>query len=230
MKKPIILVTGGPALDPVYRLESRMLNKPYSYAIQSAGGIPVMDLDNEAQDDYVALADGVLFSGTQGFQPDPSLSLAEYQKERKQREQELMRKFIRSGKPVLGICQGMQQLNVALGGDLYVDFKFDLGVEHDQTYHPIRTEEGSLLHRMFGKEFRVNSFHNVKIKTLAPDLKATAFSPDGVIEAFEHRTLPVYGFQWHPERMRGDFHDTPGAPDVSELFRFFVDLCAEPEV
>ena len=223
MKKPIILITGGPAFDKRHALPSRMLNKTYPGAVVSAGGIPLMDLDNHAMDDYVEMADGAIFTGTHSFVPDASFDLEPLQADRRLRERELMRKFIEKGKPVLGICQGMQQLNIALGGDLHIDFKFDLGVEHYQTYHTLTTEKGSLINKMFGDSLVVNSYHNVKVNNLAPDLVATAYSPDGVIEAFEHKSRPAYGFQWHPERMRGDFHDTPRGPDTEELFRFFID-------
>ena len=225
MRGPIILITGGPAFDKRLCAESRMLNKTYVSAIVAAGGVPIMDLYEDAIEDYVALADGCVFTGTQGFTPDPELSLHPYQVERIVREHKLMHAFMDSGKPVLGICQGMQQLNTACGGDLHIDFRLEDGVEHNMTAHTIRTVEGSFIHRMFGDELLVNSFHGVKVKTLGADLQATAFSPDGVIEAFEHKTRPVYAFQWHPERMRGDFPDPPNGPDTDHLFREFIKMC-----
>lgn len=225
MKKPIILITGGPAYDPRYHFESRMLNKTYSSAIYMAGGLPVMDLDDSAMAEYLELADGFIFSGTHQFVPKPDLNLQELQWERIVREHEFMRAAIEKKKPILGICQGMQQLNVACGGTIKNYFKEQSGVEHYYTWHSIKTVRDSLLYRLFGEEFMVNSIHNVKVDELAPSFKATAFSPDGVIESYEHKELPVFGFQWHPERMRGDFPDMPYGPDVDLIFKEFIELC-----
>lgn len=227
MKKPLILVTAGPAFDKRHKLESKMLNKTYPNAIVSAGGIPIMDLDHSLPSNYVELCDGAVFTGTHAFTPDKSLNLHPYQVERIKREAILMREFIKKKKPVLGICQGMQQLNVALGGDLHINFKLDYGVEHNQTYHKIKTIENSFIHNLFGDEFYVNSYHNVKVKNLAPSLIPTAYSPDGVIEAFEHKQEKVYGFQWHPERMRKEISDTPIGPDTQILFDKFIQLCKQ---
>ncbi len=225
MNKPLILVTGGPAFDKRHKLESKMLNSTYPSAVVSAGGIPIMDLDNSSPNDYVKLCDGAIFTGTHAFTPDNSFDLHPYQVERIKLEAKLMLSFIEKKKPILAICQGMQQLNVALGGDLHINFKYEFGVEHNNTYHKITAVENSLISNLFGKEFYVNSFHNVKVKNLAPTLTATAFSPDGVIEAFEYKNLPVYGFQWHPERMRKDISDTPIGPDTQILFDHFIRLC-----
>lgn len=226
MKKPVILITGGPAYDPYFHMESRMLNKTYTTAITAAGGIPIMDLDNNSQDDYIELADGCIFTGTHEFCPDSSYDMSPLQKERIEREHKMMRAFAKCGKPILGICQGMQQINCAFGGDLQVNFKLEGGVEHYLISHEIETIPGTLINRLFGSKFFVNSTHNVKVKTLADRFKVSAVSPDGVIEAYEHETLPIYCFQWHPERMRGDFPDMPYGPDTDILFKTFIKMCS----
>ena len=225
MKKPIILITGGPAFDRQFRAESRMLNKTYTSAIVAAGGIPVMDLYQDALEDYVALADGCIFTGTHQFTPDPALDLHPMQVARIHNEHKLMQAFMESGKPALAICQGMQQFNTLLGGDLHIDFRLEYGIEHNRTAHRIDIAEGSFLHSLFGSQMLVNSLHNVKVKNLAEDLKPTAWSPDGVVEAYEHKRYPVFGFQFHPERMRGDFPDPPLAKPTDIIFQKFIEMC-----
>lgn len=225
MKKPVILITGGPAYDPYFHIESRMLNKTYTTAITAAGGIPIMDLDNSSLDDYIELADGCIFTGTHAFNPDSLYDMSHLQGERIEREHKMMRAFAKCGKPMLGICQGMQQINRAFGGDLHINFKLEGGVEHYLTSHEINTIPGTLINRLFGEKFFVNSIHNVKVKILADGFKVSALSPDGVIEAYEHETLPIYCFQWHPERMRGDFPDMPYGPDTDVLFKTFIKMC-----
>ena len=226
MNKPIILITGGPAYDPRFHLESRMLNKTYTSAVFMAGGIPIMDLDNSAMEDYLELADGFIFTGTHHFTPSEALDLQELQYERIVREHEFMRSAVERRKPILGICQGMQQLNVACGGSIKNYFKEQSGVEHYYTWHSVKAVKESMLYRLYGEEFVVNSIHNVMVDELAPCFRATAFSPDGVIESYEHKELPVFGFQWHPERMRGDFPDMPYGPDTDLIFKEFIGLCS----
>lgn len=225
MKKPVILLTGGPAYDPYLHAESRMLNKTYTTAIAAADGIPIMDLDNNAPNDYLDFADGCIFTGTHEFNPDSLYDMQPLQTDRIEREHKMMRAFAKAGKPILGICQGMQQINCAFGGDLQVNFKLEGGVEHYLISHKIKTASGTLINRLFGDDFFVNSIHNVKVKTLADGFKVSAVSPDGVIEAYEHETLPIYCFQWHPERMRGDFPDMPYGPNTDILFKTFVKMC-----
>ena len=225
--RPIICITGGYAFDRQFHSKSLTLNKTYTAAVTAGGGLPTLALDFDAFDEYAAMADGLVLSGSQGFSPDPSLLSDSLHTERNQFEQAIARAFLRAGKPILGICLGLQQLNVVFGGDLHPNFKLEDGVEHMMTKHTIETAEGSLIRRLFGTGFYINSRHNVKIGTLAPELVVTATSPDGVIEAFEHKTLPVIACQWHPERMRGDFPEPPEGPDMTPLFESFVALCAE---
>lgn len=225
MKKPLILVTAGPAYDRQFHEESLIVNKTYIAAITAAGGLPVLWADWEDVEDYVSLCDGCVCTGTHQFTPDPAIGFGRRQSERAHKEHDLMRAFLRAGKPLLGICQGMQQLNVALGGTLDIDFRLRSGVEHNRTSHTVDTVEGTLVHRLFGTGFTVNSLHNVRVDALGEGLKVSATSPDGVIEAYEHETCPAYGFQWHPERQRGDLPFPTDGPDMEPVFHAFIDLC-----
>lgn len=110
--------------------------------------------------------------------------------------------FIRTGKPVLGICKGMQLINVYFGGTLIQDLPNS--AEHQQ-------EEGDLLHMshitadcilsdIYGKDFIINSNHHQAVDKPGRNLKIVQMSHDGVVEAFYHEKYPVFGVQWHPER------------------------------
>lgn len=228
MKKPVILINGGPAFDKMFESDSWGINKTYVHAVGAAGGAPVLCADDFSAEEYAQVCDGLILTGSFSYCPRMELRdrLSQVgQRERVVFDRKLFEAFKAAGKPIFGICLGEQIINLFLGGTLYCNFKYRDGIEHMMTAHSIRTEPGSLLREVFGEEFYVNSRHNNAIETLAPGLKVTAWSPDGVIEAVEHETLPIYGFQFHPERMRGDLPEPPMGPDTTPLFRWFVDRC-----
>jgi putative glutamine amidotransferase len=126
----------------------------------------------------------------------------------------VLREVFRQGKPLLAICRGHQLLNVALGGTLYVDLPQQRpgGVKHnrpdrkDRPVHKVALTPGSLLHKITGQRtLAVNSTHHQAVARVAAGLRATAVSPDGIVEALELAhpgAWPfVLGVQFHPERM-----------------------------
>ena len=143
---------------------------------------------------------------------------------RDEREWELMRWFCENKKPVLGICRGMQVIDVFFGGTLFRN----LGTAHvhDNTLHTIITAESGRLRPLLGEKLAVNSYHHQAIRTLGANLHVTAVSDaDGVIEAIEHDTLPVMAVQWHPERMIDGLCQDAEA-DMLPLFSTFLTLSA----
>lgn len=200
----------------------------YEAAVRCAGGLPVSAYA-PAPD---LSCDGLLLCGggdidparfgqeDRGSQPpDPVRDGAELA---------LFDAFLRAGKPILGICRGMQVINVALGGSLIQDLPpesrpFHGGAGHDLV-HPIRSAEGSLLSRLYGPVFPVNSTHHQAVDRLGEGLEAIAWAESGFPEAIVHRSLPIWGVQFHPERMsfRRRREDTvDGAP----LLCRFLALC-----
>lgn len=93
--------------------------------------------------------------------------------------------------------------------------------------HEITAVPGSVLHELYGERFLVNSRHNNRVERVAEGFRITATADDGTIEAIEHETLPIWGFQFHPERMRGDIPDPPFGPDSTPLFAWFAKKCKE---
>ncbi|MGO5021631.1 gamma-glutamyl-gamma-aminobutyrate hydrolase family protein [Lawsonibacter sp. LCP25S3_G6] len=153
--------------------------------------------------------------------PDPA---------RDQAELELFRAFSQAGKPILGICRGMQLINVALGGSLIQDLSshvrvFHRGMDQDLV-HPVRTLEGSFLHQLYGPLFSVNSFHHQAVDRLGEGLRAIAWSEGGVMEALDCPDRPILGVQFHPERMafsKRRLDTVDGAPILSH----FLTLCRQ---
>ncbi len=119
----------------------------------------------------------------------------------------LVERFLAARKPILGICRGMQVLNVALGGGILQDLPpetapFHSGGDHLVT-HPVRAAEGSLFDRLYGRVFSVNSYHHQAVGRLGRGLVPLLWSESGIVEGFCHQTLPILGVQFHPERMTG---------------------------
>ena len=207
-------------------------SRAYTHAIAMAGGIPGL-LCEEAPEAAAALYDALLLTG--GGDLEPSLfgetklnDTVHIDPLRDAFELPLVRAFLAAGKPIMGICRGEQVINVALGGTLYQDLREQLGFVHfdPQLRHFVRTEEGSVLRRLFGETFRVNSTHHQAICRLGEGLRATAFSPEGIIEAYEHETLPILATQFHPERLCAENGGTV-TPDFLPLFEHFVAMCRE---
>lgn len=226
--KPVILVTGGAAFEGEFKSSALVLNKAYSTAVAAAGGVPLLPVAHELVQEYCDMSDGLLLTGLTTYTPDPALEElldTDGFERRIRHEKALYEAFKKAGKPILGICLGAQMINCYEGGNLRDNFKFQDGVEHMKTDHIVNVKTGTILERLFGKSFRVNSRHNTRIDKLGEKLEVIAESPDGVIEAIRHQSLPILGLQWHPERMRGDIPEPPDGPDMTPLFEWFVKEC-----
>lgn len=194
-----------------------------------------MQRSNMRLADYVGALDGLVLQGGTDLSP---LSYGEEplspdwagDRVRDAYEMELLHEFMEAGKPVLGICRGLQLINVALGGSLHQDIpslvpgaQAHEAPEYDRHSHPIQFCEGGLLAKLFPEqtEGRVISIHHQAVKTLGKDLAVEASAADGLVEALRWSGKGfVLGVQWHPE-----FH-TPGKGellDCEPLLQAFLD-------
>ena len=191
----------------------------YVHSIEEAGGLPLLIpymKHSALLDEVTDLCDGFLFTGGGDLDPNffgepTSPHCGKIEPLRDEWDFASAHRALTSGKPILGICRGIQVLNVALGGTLYQDIPTEYKTEifHSQTNglhaysHSIRIVEGSPLHALLGKsEIKGNSFHHQAIKALGRGLVPCAYAEDGIIEAVysvEHPYLRAY--QWHPERL-----------------------------
>lgn len=215
--------------------EAIRMRPGYMDGISQAGGLPIIFPFTENEQDVEQLAevcDGFLFTGGPDITPElyhenTMEGLVTVCPKRDILESIVFRTAFEQDKPILGICRGIQAINVFLGGSLYQDIpmQYPSETEHhqvppyDQPVHDVTISEGTPLYECFGVDrLPVNSHHHQAIKRLAPGLKAMAFSPDGLIEAAympEKRFL--WAVQWHPELLfRTETHNR-------ELFQAFVD-------
>jgi len=142
---------------------------------------------------------------------------------RDREELALLETFTVLRRPVLGICRGLQTVNIFFGGTLLQDIPGHSQTDGRDRLHPVRTAP-SPLRVLYGKNAVVNSAHHQAADRLGTGLEAVQWTPDGTVEALFHRTLPVWAVQWHPERLRGGWA-RPEAVDGDRLFRAFLEMC-----
>lgn len=236
-KRPLILMTGS--ADVSQRgLRRAHYYKNYPEALEHHGAVVlhVSSCDPDSARQLAQLADGLYLPGGGDIEPHrygevPHPLCGAPEEGRDELEFTLGKAFLEAKKPIFGICRGLQVLNVLLGGTLWQDLSDQTGLTHpDDSVHQVKTAEGSLLRRLFGAEFPVNSYHHQGVKDLAPGLVPEAGDGSGqLVEAFSHETLPVWAVQWHPERMTGRERLTSEGPDMAPLFRFFCEKCRGEE-
>jgi putative glutamine amidotransferase len=229
MTKPRILLSGGNQTTSS-GVAWRRVPETYGRCVARAGGLPTMALHGDGAD-YAAAFDGLLLTG--GIDADPALfgeaplnETVEVDPLRDRQERALFDAFFAAGKPVFGICRGIQMLAVFLGGTLWQDLPAQKGLTHSvpEGYmtHGLTVKPGHPLAVSLGGACTVNSFHHQAVRELPQGLVPFAWSPDGLVEAVEHVSRPVWGVQWHPERMTGE---DPALPDHGALFDRFVEQC-----
>ena len=205
----------------------------YAEAVTEAGGLPlfVPNVNPELAEAYLAAADGLLLSGGAdadprhfGQQPHPQLGLVD--ESRDAFEFALYQAAKAKGMPVLGICRGLQMINVAEGGSLHQHLPaLPTTMQHDQRnadgtlFHEVALEPDSRLATGLGRRhLRVNSYHHQAIDRLGQGLRAVGGAADGVIEAAEGTGEPfILGVQWHPEMSFARY------PEQRLPFQLFLD-------
>lgn len=200
-------------------------NESYAHAITENGGAPLMIPpveDEEALDAVYAVLDGLLLTGGPDIAPEqygqqPHLKTDDGDAPMEHAELFLARRALEDGLPILGICRGIQTLNVAAGGTLYQDvgdeYEGSVALEHPADSqgrgylaHTVSIEGSSALAHAVGcTQIAVNSLHHQAVREVAPGFIVTAVAPDGLVEAIERpdRSFAV-GVQWHPEELYRD--------------------------
>ncbi len=200
----------------------------YCAAIRGAGGEPLAGYCPEPDLSYDGLVlcgggdiESALF-GQENWGSQPP------DRERDRAELALFQSFFQAGKPILGICRGMQLINVALGGTLLQDLPPEQRSRHTaeegDLVHTVWARPGSPLHDLYGPSFQVNSAHHQAVDILGKGLRITARSEEGFPEGLDWNERRIMAFQFHPERM-SFAKRRPDTVDAGDLFRVFLDLC-----
>lgn len=210
------------------------LKEAYTDAVFAAGGLPLVLTyveDAAAIEQYLDQLDGLVVTGgafdippaEYGAEPHPKLGAINV--ERTRFERRVLEGALSRRMPVLGICGGMQLLNVVKGGTLYQDIPSELPgtPSHEQSHdpresaHAVEVTKDSLLARAIGAtEMRANTTHHQSVRELGRELVITGRAPDGIIEAIEGTDGAfTLGVQWHPELLRDEANEC--------IFRAFIE-------
>lgn len=210
MKKLIVGIT--PYIDDGIQ----HIPKGYLKGIAHIGGEPLMIRHETPLDELESIVDGIdgmLFSGGEDVEPgrygeELEPECGDLTPMRDELELKLMEICLRKKVPILGICRGCQIINVAMGGTLVQDIPKRFGTVHQMKKdgpsafeHDVRVVPGTMMYEIMGGDIRVDSYHHQCVKVLGKGLIASAYAPEGFIEAFE---LPegenfLMAVQWHPE-------------------------------
>lgn len=216
MNRPLIGLTGGRVhghdiarnLDVLGDSPVDIFYADYSQAVIAAGGIPVflpLDLDPA---DVVDKLDGLLLTGGDdiapnryGAEPEPHTHTPE--PTRDAHELALLNGAASRSLPTLGICRGLQLVNVYCGGTLHQHVPEHAFIHEAGSVeqHEVTVEPRSVLADLYGTSLPVNSLHHQSVDLLGIDLRITARTDDGGIEGVEHVELPIVAVQWHPEML-----------------------------
>ncbi len=251
--KPVIGVCTNYSLEKSVGTQTRLglqdqawhlIADDYISAIEKAGGVPIIlpvTENEETRQQLLSQIDGILFTGGSDLDPQlygelPSYGLGPVQPRRDQHEINLAKRALyETDLPILGICRGMQLLNVVTGGTLFQDLKQDKpeGMNHGLStspkahpVHPVAITKDSLFHHVFESEtIGVNSYHHQAIRQIGEGFEATMVAPDGLIEGIEWKgDRFVCAVQWHPEMM------ATSVPQIASLFNAFIEKCKKEEV
>ena len=223
MKRPVIGIT--PALDLAKKLPdshaTHYLRRTYTEVLSEVGAVPlILNLDMTIES-ILELCDGIVISGGEDIDPliygEEPLKVPGRLGEptiRVNWERQLIDACDSVGMPILGICYGMQLLNIHYGGSLYQDIPLELpdSISHELTHHDIKFTDDFLGYSA-GDVRDVESRHHQAVHDIAPGFEACAVAPDGIVEAFRGRGH--FGMQWHPES------DLTGV----RVYRSFVEAC-----
>lgn len=236
---PIIAITAGRLNLPISNRNDIQnvwsgCNVNYLHSVIRAGGCPVLLpylAGEDAIDSLMERVDGLLLSGggdvhSLRYGQEPHAESAGQDALRDDMEERAFEVAVRRGIPVLGICRGIQSLNVAMGGTLVQNIPTQIAnaVKHYASgyapvlLHSVKVSPGSLLERVVGCEMNaVNSWHHQSVDRVADGLTVNAVAPDGVIEGLEAADgRPILAVQFHPEEL---------SHEVAAFQRLFDWLC-----
>lgn len=222
MKQKIIGVT--PRLQKSVERELLQVNTLYLKALTDRNLVPVILPFPEVDlMQVLELCDGFLIIGGDDINPayyqEQNSGLSKDIDERLDKIDKLVIDYaVKHHKPLLGICRGLQSINVFMGGSLYQDIETaQLSHSHEGKNHPVKRITLTNLTKQLPDEFMINTYHHQAIKALAPNFDII-YQHEDIIEGIQHQVLPIIAFQWHPERLL----ETPSSQVIFDYFKHLL--------
>ena len=216
MKKPIIGITLDYERSKSYsKFPWYAIRHNYLHSVEALGGIPFPLLHTDKNIPKIFdILDGLIITGG-NFDIDPKIygqkvrGSRQVKNNRTNFEILICKMFLKSKKPILGICGGAQLLNVVCGGTLIQDIKKNISIlinheqlnPRNQTSHDVLIQQKSLLKKIIKKDvIKVNSAHHQAVNAIGKNLIVSGYAKDNIVESIEHKLHPwCIGVQWHPE-------------------------------
>lgn len=200
----------------------------YIDAVNNCGGVAVAKYCPDSSTDY----DGLILCGGSDINPkyynEEINGAVKIDEDRDASEFKLVKAFIDAKKPIMGICRGCQLINIAFGGNLYQDIENSKEHSSFSDYdlvHSAIAKKDSFIYDLYGEKFCVNSHHHQAINKLGNGIEVImTASNNKTVEGIKHNALPVFGVQWHPERMCFS-QRREDAVDGKPLFEHFIKMC-----
>lgn len=214
------MIEGMPEI--LHHIDLDMYLSDYSRGVEAAGGVPVWLPVGVDPAEYIGRLDGLVLTGGADVGPErygaePETDLFPPEPVRDDLELALMDLVVERGLPTLGICRGLQIMNVHGGGTLHQDVpahsRYDIPPE--SLVDTITFEPDTVLAGVYGAGREVNTLHHQTVDVVATDYVVSARAADGVVEGLEHAELPLVSVQWHPEMMT--------SRDSDPIFRWLVE-------
>jgi putative glutamine amidotransferase len=192
----------------------------YSAKVAEAGGLPVMLTSAAPIDALADRLDGLVLTGGSDVAPrrygqEEDADLGVVEPDRDEFELTLLDAMAARGRPVLGICRGLQMINVWSGGSLHQHVPEHLQLDHppEKRVHVVKVDPATPFGRRYPGEISVNTYHHQTIDEVGDGLVVVGRAPDGVIEMIEHEQHRMVAVQWHPELL----------DDLDPAFTWLVD-------
>lgn len=191
-----------------------VLNNSFREIFDELGILLIPVISNKNLDEICAMCDGLVLTGSINdvhpkYYNEEPIKEKEYKYDEYPLIKNIVNLFVTANKPILGICAGLQEINVIFGGTLYQ--KITNHFLGDESTHKAKLNKDSFLYKVYNEEsININSYHRQAIKNVAPNFKVTARSEDGIIEGIEKDN--IIAVQWHPETLK----------DI-KLFRKFIE-------
>lgn len=186
-------------------IRKQFVNQQYIDYVRKANLTPIILPMYDEIDEILDLCDAFLVTGGEDldslwYNEERSPMLGNFDIEMDKHDKKVIEYALKTNKPLIGICRGLQSINVFLGGSLiqHIEDNSHKKFEGGESFELVQND--SIFNKVYNNNSKINSYHHQAIKVLAPNLIICGYS-NGMIEAIAHKDKPIIAVQWHPEKL-----------------------------